>query len=82
MARASANHPTATHHAYATLASILGHMGRDPEALEALARTLELKPDYVESLNRTVEGMESGVRDFYLQGLYKAGFPRASTRAT
>ena len=81
LARASANHPTATHHAYATLASILGHMGHDPEASEALAKTLEIKPDYGEIFYRTVEGMESGVKEFYLQGLYKAGLPRTPTKA-
>jgi adenylate cyclase len=76
MARAATRHPSATFWVYVALASALGHLGRTEEAREALAKLLELNPDYsatfAEDMYRGGEKRNSAI----IEGLYKAGLPR------
>jgi tetratricopeptide (TPR) repeat protein len=80
LARASAAHPMATFWSAATLASILGHLGRTAEARGALARLLELRPDFSEATLARFSRIEPDgpSRRFWLEGLQKAGLPHAA----
>ena len=79
IARASTRHPTSTFWTYATLASVLGHLGRTDDAREALAKLLELKPDYSDALVKSIYRGAHPRMSAVQEGLYKAGMPRPAT---
>ena len=75
-ARASVRQTAAHFHNYATLTSILGHLGRVDEARRALDKTLALRPDYSGALvERTLPFKHGENLEYYLAGLRKAGLP-------
>ena len=86
LTRAALRHPTANFWTVATLASVLGHLGHVNEGNAAVAKLLELRPDFSEPVftrffGKSVDESPSAggypnARDYYLEGLYKAGLPR------
>jgi adenylate cyclase len=58
---------------YRCLASAFAHLGRDAEAREAAARSLELEPAYTTSAVIARSGMSN--LKLYIEGLRKAGLP-------
>jgi adenylate cyclase len=59
--------------AYRCLASALAHLGRDTEAREAAARSLELDPAYTISASIARGGISNA--KLFIEGLRKAGLP-------
>jgi adenylate cyclase len=59
--------------AYRCLASALAHLGRDAEAREAAARSLELDPAYTISASIARGGISNA--KLFIEGLRKAGLP-------
>jgi adenylate cyclase len=83
LARAATRHPGATFWTHAILACVLGHLGRTEDARGALARLLELRPDFSESfVARVYSGNDPNVSQRYWEGLYKAGLPRPTVTET
>ncbi len=87
VAREATRNPTATYWSHVALASILGNMGLSDEAGAALARLLELRPDFSEALFDRIfrrskhetwpDGRPHLARAQIFDGLYKAGLPRS-----
>ena len=74
LARAATRHQTATFWVYANWASILGNLGKIDKARAALAKLLDLRPDFSESFyDRLFVGIDPAVRTSYFEGLHKAG---------
>jgi len=67
--RHNPSHPVA----YRCLASALAHLGRDAEAREAAARSLELDPTFTVSAFIARGGPSN--KKLYIEGLRKAGLP-------
>lgn len=66
----SVRRPTAAFPAWTTLASALGHLGRTAEARAALARAIELQPDFSNALfDRIWPNMEPAFLERYMAGL-------------
>ena len=59
--------------AYRCLASALAHLGREAEAREAVARLLELEPDF--RISEWVARTGQWRAQMYIDGLRKAGLP-------
>ncbi len=77
LAKAATRHHTATFWVYANWASILGNLGKTEKARVALAKLLDLQPDFSESFyDRLFVGIDPAVRTPYFEGLHKAGLAR------
>lgn len=82
LAKAATRHQTATFWVFANWASILGNLGRQDEAAQALMRLRALQPDFSESFyDRLFVGIDPAVRQRYFDGLYRAGWPRPALTA-
>ncbi len=74
LARAATRHQTATFWVYANWASILGNLGKTDKAQAALAKLLDLRPDFSELFyDRLFIGIDPEVKRPYFEGLRKAG---------
>ena len=88
VARLATQSPTTPFWSHAALASILGNMGYADEAAAALARLLEIRPDFSVTLFDQVfrplmteagqAAKPSLSRAQFLGGLYKAGLPQSN----
>ncbi len=77
VARHAARQPTAELTAYAVLAAILGHLGKDEEARIAMADLLRIKPDIsANHIAQILPYRDSVDIEYVIEGLYKAGMPR------
>ncbi len=86
VARAAARHPTASFWTFASLASVLAHVGQLDEACIALDRLLSLRPDFSEALfdhffrspvsATGAPHSRTHPRTHLFAGLYLAGLPR------
>ena len=86
LARAATRHPTASFWNIATLASVLGHLGRAEEGAEVVARLIGVRPDFSEQMfarffgkleaRTPAPGSRPNSRAYFFEGLYKAGLPR------
>jgi TolB-like protein/Flp pilus assembly protein TadD len=76
-ARQACRHPNATSWGYATLASILGHLGELKEAAAAISELLRRKPGYsqVAAHEDLYFCADEAFIDRYLDGLRRAGLP-------
>jgi len=85
VARQATQNPTSTYWSHVALTSILGNMGLLEEAAGALARLLEVRPDFSEALFDRIfrppksssgpDGASYRTRAQIFEGLYKAGLP-------
>lgn len=79
LAKAATRHQTVTFWVYANWASILGHLGKTEKAAAALARLLDMRPDFSEAFyDRLFVDLDPTLRRRYFEGLYLAGLPRAA----
>ena len=86
VAKSAARHPTATFWTVATLASVLGHLGRTDEAAAAITKLLTLRPDFSKAMVKRFFGRPDDTGDdrpgkfraraHFFDGLYQAGLPR------
>jgi adenylate cyclase len=73
-ARRATQHPNSGLWAFFSLAMILGHMDRHEEARAALARALDLRPDFsITFMKESLSFAEQAVIDHWVNGLRKAG---------
>ena len=62
--------------AYAHVASALGHHGRSAEAEQVFADLMRVKPDFSSAtIDETIRFRHAADREYYLEGLRKAGLP-------
>jgi TolB-like protein len=74
LAGSATRRPRTTFYSYVSLASALGHLGRDVEAKRALAKLMEMNPHFsLAWWDRTWVGTSPVFRDPFFEGLYKAG---------
>ena len=85
LARTANRHPAATFWSLTSLASVLGHMGKQDEARRVIDELLAKRPDFSMALFRSVYGGSGTSGEpsegpastrHYFEGLYKAGLPR------